>query len=335
MAAPIRKGKARANEQTPLLDDQGHPIGNRIPGNNTRRIDAPGGAQTMLSSHLSGRVLWRSYLITAVLVILTLFFGLMLVIVLLTDSYAAPAWHNVSKALSQSGEESDKFWKQAMIVRGPDAVSIQGIDRRRDESGVVRLEVKMTVAMRIAADTDFIMDFRDDGTLDNTWWRERWRALGRWGVRRLGRTTITMDDIVITPSKLSPSDALLTIKALSPITVPLRPGLSAEDHRNPPSSLQTVYVPLTICPSQNGSLLSEFVKQSWKDGYVSVGIRGTNFSIHGGSGHTAPPKVWELGRWRNWFKFGWDDLTLDLTWPSTYLIQIKHPSFFCAMGQFW
>jgi hypothetical protein len=267
---------------------------------------------------------------TAVLAILSLLFGLVLVSVLLADSYAAPAWHNINRALSQSGEDSDRFWKQAVLVRGPDAISMTGVGRRRDESGDMRLEVNMTVAMRIAIDTDFIMDFRDNGVPDSIWWKKTWRSLGRWSVRRLGRTTATVDDVVVSPSKLASSEPLITIKSLSPITVPLCPGLSKEDHTNPPPSLQSVSVPLTIYPTQNTSLLSEFLKQSWTQGYVSVRIRGYELSIHGGSVYTQSPTLWKLGSWRNWLKFGRDELTLDLTLPSAYLSRNRHLSTICV-----
>lgn len=318
MATPIPKGKGKANEQTPLLDENGRTIGSSVSRNVT--LMAAAAPQQSSSSRLSeGQAFWRSYLITAVLATLTLLFGLILVTILLADSYAAPAWHNINKALAQSGEDSDRFWKQAMLVRGPDAISMTGVGRRRDESGIERLEVNVTIAMRIAVDTDFIMDFHDEGVHEATWWKKKWRSLGRWSVRLLGSTTATAASVVVSPSKLASSEPLITIKALSPITVPLYPALSQEDHVNPPPSLESVSVPLTIYPSQNASLLSEFLKQSWKQGYVSVRIRGSDLSIHGGSEHNRSPTVWDLGLWRNWLNFDRDELALDLTLPSACL----------------
>ena len=320
MAAPTPKGKGKANEQTPLLDENGRAVDARLPRNDTH--------QTMESPHVSlpsnllmGRPFWRSYLWTAVLAILTLFFGLILAIMLLADSYAAPAWHNINRALSQSGEGSDRFWKHAMLVRGPDAVSMTGVGWKEDELGMVQLEMNMTVMMRVAVDTDFIMDFSDDP--DDTWWRKQWRTLGRWSVRQLGSTTAIVDDVVVHPSKLNSPAALVTVKFLSPITIPLRPGLSGEDDKSPTPSFESVSVPLTIYPSQNVTLLAEFFKQGWAEGYISVRIHGSNLSIHGGSERNGLPKLWSPERWRNWLQFDKDELSLDLTLPGVYIILIK------------
>jgi hypothetical protein len=322
MATPTHKGKGKANEQTPLLDETRRTIGSSLSRNHTHQTAV--GPHVSPSAHLSlgPTLIWRSYLWTAVLAILTLCVGLIIATILLADSYAAPAWHNVSKALSQSGESSDRFWKQAIIVHGPDSVRVTGVGTKRD--GVrVRLEVNMTIAVRIAVDSDFIMDFRDDRVLDDTWWMKKWRALGQWSVRRLGSTTATMDGVVIHPTKLHSSEALLTMKTLSPITIPFRPGLSPVDHRKPPPSLDTVSVSLTIYPSQNVSLLSEFLKQSWAEGHIGIRVRGSNLSIHGGAEQDERPKLWKLRRWRSWLKFDKDAVSLDLTLPSAYLIQLK------------
>ncbi|KAF8503139.1 hypothetical protein JB92DRAFT_2971659 [Gautieria morchelliformis] len=324
MATPTHKGKGKASEQTPLLDENGRTIGSSLSRNDTHPTAE--GPHVSSSTHLSldRTLIWRSYLCTAVLAVLTLCVGLIIATILLADSYAAPAWHNVSKALSQSGESSDTFWKQALVVHGPDSVRVTGIGRKRDGLGM-RLEVNMTIAVRIAVDSDFIMDLRDDRDLDDTWWKKKWRALGQWGVSRLGSTTATMDGVVINPTKLHSSEALLTMKTLSPITIPFRPGLSPEDHRKPPSSLDTVSVSLTIYPSQNVSLLSEFLKQSWAEGHIGIEVRGSNLSIQGGAEQDERPKLWKIRQWRSWLKFDKDAVTLDLTLPIPTIHFPSHP----------
>ena len=317
MAAPTPKGKGKAIEQTPLLDENAFD-----PRHSRSDAQIPEGPQVSSSSHLlvRGRSFWRSCLWTAVLAILTIFFGLILSIILLADSYAAPAWHNINKALSQSGEGSDRFWRHTMLVRGPDAISMTGVGWKRDQLGVVQLEVNMTVTFRMGVDTDFIMDFRGGSTADDRWWKKQWRELGRWSVRRLGSTTAIVDDVVVIPLKLHSSEALVTVRLPSPITIPLRPGLSIEDDNSPPS-LESVPVALTIYPSQNASLIADFLRQSWTEGYVNVRLHGSNLSIRGGSERNDTLKLWNPGGWRNWLKFDKDELLLDLKLPGAYLIR--------------
>ena len=269
------------------------------------------------------RQAWRSHLLTAALTLLTFLLATLLAIVLLTESYAAPALRNIQRAWSHPGPDADQFWKQAVLLSGPDDVNVVSVDRRKDELGVVRMEMNMSVTMRIAVDTDFIMGFREDDTLDDGWWRKKWKQLGRWGVRQLGDTTAVVDHIDIYPSPPPTSLVpLVTLRPLQPTLIPLGPGLSSRDHDNPPSSLTPVSVSLLISPSQNASLLISFLKESWAQGFFSVRIHAPKILVYGGHEHNKPPKWWELRRWRNRLKLEKDEVIIDIKLPGTCIAMI-------------
>jgi hypothetical protein len=260
---------------------------------------------------------------------LTLFFGAVLALILLADSYTAPALQNVNGALSDSsGARSDEFWKEAIIWHGPDSVRVTGVHwgSSPDDSGLKRLEVNLTLSLRVAVDTDFIMGFREDNADDGLlWWREKWKDLGRWGVAKLETVIAAVEDVLIYPGSQDSTEPLLQAKLLSPVVVPLTPGISAR----PPSrlSLQPLSVSLSAYPTQNATLLLDFLKQSWSQGFLDVRFHGSDLMIMGGDMYKSHPKFWELGWWRNRLQFAKPDVNLRLHLPSTHSFNSSNVTF--------
>jgi len=233
---------------------------------------------------------------------LSILFIIAFAIFFLAHSYAAPALHNIHEALSSGANESDTFWKAATIVRGPDNIKVVALERTKIEEGREILEANVTVTMRLAVDTDFIMGFQDSN--NDTWFREKWKGLGRWAVRKLGVVTAFIDDFALYPSNatLAGVSPIVTIKPHGPISIPLYPGLTELDHQHPPS-LQPILLNLTVYPSQNVSLMLDFFKETWFAGFASIKIQATNLFLHGGEPSKVAVKWWQFGLWRSWFKF--------------------------------
>lgn len=279
-------------------------------------------SQDAVASSFSHRAIWKSYLLTGALTFLSILFIIAFAIILLAHSYAAPALHNIHEALSS---ESDTFWKAATIVRGPDNIKVVALERTKVEEGQEILEANVTVTMRLAVDTDFIMGFQDANK--DTWFREKWKQLGRWAVRKLGVVTAFIDDFALYPSNASLAGVspMVTIKPHGPISIPLYPGLTELAHRHPPS-LQPILLNLTVYPSQNVSLMLDFFKETWFAGFASIKIRTTNLSLHGGGPSKVAVRWWQFGLWRSWLKFSTSNLIAFLKIKSKSFCRISFDS---------
>ncbi|KIJ22743.1 hypothetical protein M422DRAFT_786352, partial [Sphaerobolus stellatus SS14] len=291
------KGKAKADPRQPLL---GEDTDNNHYGSTSQPSqDAAQRTRSPATPSIPLHRAWRSHLLTGALAFLTLLLGGALAAILLADSYAAPALRRINGALAANSSASDAFWKEAVIVRGPDSIKMSGLGRRKDDAGKEHLELNLTVAVRMAVDTDFVMDLRQSD--EDSWFTERWKSIGRWGVGSLGSITTLMDDIVIYPANMTKDTPILTLKARSPIPVPLRPGLTKADHRNTPY-LQTVSIPFTVSPSQNTTLILDFLKKSWIHGFANVRVYAPELTVYGGGPDSRSVTWWKFGQWRKWLK---------------------------------
>jgi hypothetical protein len=111
----------------------------------------------------------------------------------------------------------------------------------------------------------------DDGIF-----RGIWKAIGRWGIHRLGRISVKLARI-----QLSPDDEHSTVLAsldTSPLDIPLT--------TEPPpdlSWLTRVTVPVFIVPIQNASILVQFVRDSWRNRTVAIQAHIEHAVVQGGS----------------------------------------------------
>lgn len=308
------KGKGKADPRLPLLTND-NDAENDYGSTSQASQDAQHHQQqrAFTASPVPIQRAWRSYLLTGALALLTLLFGGSLAIILLADSYAAPALRNINNALSADGATSNQFWEQAVIVRGPDKINIAGIGRRTDDTGKENLELNLTVTVRLAVDSDFVMDLRD--SRHDSWATEKWKSLGRWGVRRLGTVTAAMDDIVVYPANMSIDTPIVSLKSPSAVPIQLIPGLTPEDHQHP-LPLRSVTIPLTISPSPNATLILDFLKKSWMTGFANVQIHSPDMMVHGGEPDDRVLKWWRIGSWRQWLKVDKSDVAVKLRLQS-------------------
>lgn len=269
------------------------------------------------------RQTWKSYLLTALLALITILLGLGLLVLTIADSYAAPAISRLNMLLEGPASVKMKFLENALILGGPESVSVDSF-RRRDSAGDPErngLEVNVTVAVRLGVDTDYIMGFPDIGTgydrLDRVWMRTV-----RWAVSQLGAVTARVDQLEI--SSLNSGDhrgnSLITIRPTSLVPIPLCPNLRTHNpvrspiagHCNPP----LLHLPVSIYPSDNATDILGFLESNWKDGWLKVVVNVSGVTVVGGApselNHSDPdgsypawderPKWWQFSKWRRWIR---------------------------------
>ncbi|KAI0265341.1 hypothetical protein BC834DRAFT_825103 [Gloeopeniophorella convolvens] len=265
---PIDKGKARAEpqeptEETPLLA--------------SRSFTSPTSDDDFLETTSTSRRSLLSTLTTVFLVALSASVLLVLLLFFLAYSYAAKASH----------VSNDVLLDKALAFRGPDAINVLNIT----EHG----EIWLKVDGRIGLDAGSLIDVKPD-PYDGIW-IDTWKAIGRWGIRRLDAVSVILSSVNIT-SQDDHTAPLATIE-VPPLQVPLT--------ADPPSSLSwltPVSIPVHIRPSHNGSAWLKFARESWRQGYVVARATTDRATIVGGTPGS--------GGWRNALKVERPDVTVGL-----------------------
>ncbi|KAI0634439.1 hypothetical protein C8Q77DRAFT_1056136 [Trametes polyzona] len=175
--------------------------------------------------------------------------------------------YSYSSHASQTPPEA--ILQRALVVQGPDRVEVLSASETEGLS--------LLVSGRIGIDAGSVVGVKpseDDGMLQGIW-----KSLGRWGIHRLNRVTTTLSSIQVSP-RAHPDVVLATITPSS-VEVPLT--------ANPPAQgldwLTPVEIPVRIQPSRNVSDLLHFVRESWKNGFVSVQANVPRADIRGGGLH--------------------------------------------------
>lgn len=161
---------------------------------------------------------------------------------------------------------SDELLERAVFVRGPDRIDVLNIT---DDGGIW-----VNVDSRVGVDAGTMVGVNSED--NDGFFRDIWKALGRWGIRRLERITLKLTTIHISP-QAEPSTILASLDT-SPMDLPLT--------TEPPSDstwLTKVSIPVFIAPTQNTSAFLQFVRRSWRDGTVAVQVHVERAVIQGGS----------------------------------------------------
>ncbi|TFK89417.1 hypothetical protein K466DRAFT_486948 [Polyporus arcularius HHB13444] len=231
----VDKGKARApdeqpTEQTPLLaSGSGSLTSSR---------------ETSLEHSNATRRRLYSRLLSVFLLSLSL-----CVLLLILIAIVAFSWR--SKASTTRPEE---IIQRSLVVRGPDRIDVLNAT---SEDGVW-----LMVHGRMGLDAGSVVGVKaeeDDSVLQD-WWK----SLGRWGIRRLDRVTVTLSPIQISPR--AHPDILLANITTPPLEVPLTASPPPGDL----SWLTPVKIPVRIQPTKDVDAILHFVRESWKNGFVSV-----------------------------------------------------------------
>ncbi|KAJ7700385.1 hypothetical protein B0H17DRAFT_1047135 [Mycena rosella] len=238
---PVDKGKRRAQdptERTPLL-------GAHSSSSVLDDPPAPAVVRRRLLSKLA-----RIFLVSLIVSVLAA--G---VLGLLAWSYASRASH----------VSADDILNNGLVFEGPDRVDVLNITW----SGGIWVNVEA----RVGFDAGSVIGVNASPDGDGLF-RDVWKALGRWGVRRLDRVSVNMTAISLT----SQSGAVLATIEPTPVVVPLT--------ANPPSDsswLTHISTPLLIRPTSNTSALIQFVREAWRDGSAAVKADVGHVDVRGGA----------------------------------------------------
>ncbi|KAF7366892.1 hypothetical protein MSAN_00947900 [Mycena sanguinolenta] len=236
----VDKGKRRAEdptERTPLLGS----------GSSSSTLDDP-------PPNLARRRLF-SKLITVFLSTLVISILICVALALLAWSYASPASH----------VSPDDILKEGLVFEGPDRVDVLNISW----SGGLWVNVEARVGFD-AGSVIGVNSSPDDG---DGLFKDIWKSIGRWGIRRLDRVSVNMSTISLTAGSV----VLATVEP-TPVEVPLT--------ADPPSDstwLTHISTPLLIRPTSNISALAHFVREAWRDGSAAVRADVGSVEVRGGA----------------------------------------------------
>lgn len=237
----VDKGKQRAQEPTersPLLgtSSQATEDFDSVPLNSRRRL--------------------RSKLTTVFLVslsICTIFFGIL----------ALFAWSYASRASHLAPED---IINRHLIFVKPNHVDILNITADGN--------IWLNVGGRIGLDAGSAI--RVGSNPQDNLFKDLWKSVGRWGIRRLERVSVHLSTITISPEY----DLQTTLVAVDipPIEVPL-----AVDPPHDRSWLTPFLIPVHLKLTNDTTLLLKFFKDSWLHGSLAVSLDVGKASIRGGS----------------------------------------------------
>lgn len=244
---PIDKGKQRAatpesSERTPLL-----------PSTSSHAIHQP-------HSHLSNpgrsprQILVRKLLIVFFVSLVACVVALVLIL-LFALSYSS----QVSSLTTQD------ILDRGLFVEGPDRVDV--LNATKEDGVWIRVDG------RVGLDMGRVLRVRPED--DDFVWTELWKAIGRWGVRKVGRLSIELSPVTVT-SHGEPSVSLAVV------TVPV---IELPLSSNPPSSpewLTQMSVQIHIRPTNNTKDLVHFAKDCWMSGVIQVSSDIPSIRVAGG-----------------------------------------------------
>lgn len=282
-------------------------------------------ARTQQRLRIPLRQAWKSYLITTLLAFTTLLLGFGLMVLVIADSYAAPAFHRLNRLLQDDSESASRvqFLNNALILGKPEGVWIDGVERADSGSeSEYGLEINATVAIRVGVDTDYVLGLQDVQLEDN-WLRRTWVKTVRWGASTLGAVTVRVDQLEVLTDRSQGyrNETMVTIRPLSLIPVSLCPGFRTHNtsHSFPFDprinagycDLPLLHLSFSLYPTDDASTLIGFLERGWKEGSMNILTNVSGVSVIGG----APPKSddpashptlgenprwWQFSKWRRW-----------------------------------
>lgn len=195
----------------------------------------------------------RTTLTTVFLVSLSICITLFVVIALLALSYASKA----------SNLKPEDIVNHHLVFAGPDKVDVLNVTREG---------VWLHVHGRIGLDAGQAIDINTD--LEDGPLRELWKAIGRWSVRTLDKVSVNMSTITVTPEY---DTAPLVLLDIAPLELPL-----SVDPPQDLSWLTPVSAPVHVRLTANNTHVIEFLKESWRNGVLSVRAEVGQARVRGG-----------------------------------------------------
>ncbi|KAG7451541.1 uncharacterized protein BT62DRAFT_927251 [Guyanagaster necrorhizus] len=240
---PIDKGKGRAvdppTECTPLIP---HPSSS--PSSSVTDIEL---------SHVQSRR-------TLLYKLLYVFFISLLLCTIAVVGLALLAWSYAARASDLS---PDAIINDGLVFEGPSRVDVLNMT---DTGGIwTRIEG------RIGLDAGGITGMNSDDQ-DNLM-QDLWKSLGRWGIRKLDRVSVSMSSVHV----VSAQD-----ERLASLTVP---SLEIALTLDPPADLswlQPVSMTVFIQPTTDGSVLKSFVQEAWREGAFTLKTDVGEVAVEGG-----------------------------------------------------
>ncbi|KAF9531125.1 hypothetical protein CPB83DRAFT_809476 [Crepidotus variabilis] len=177
-------------------------------------------------------------------------------------SAALLAWSYASRASSLN---PDNVLHEDLVFSGPNQVNVLNVST----SGIwlnVQGKIGMDAGKAIGVDSDPL-----DGLF-----RDVWKALGRWGVRKLDKVTVQLSTIKVVPD-FDLSETLIYIE-MPPVEIPLTTN-PPKDH----SWLTPISATVHVRPTSNNTLLLRFLRESWTRGSISVRAEIQEAVIRGGT----------------------------------------------------
>lgn len=180
--------------------------------------------------------------------------------------------------------------EEGVVVRGPEGIEVVNVTSKGvwvDVSGRVGVDAARIVGVQRALGDE-------DGVL-----KSLWKAVGRWGVRKVGSVSVKMEGVEVwsvfggddDDEEGSREEMLLLKVVIPPLVVPLSAdapprrtkgdlGSKDEDNWLTPFSTRVF-----VQPAVDTKHLLKFVRQSWKTGYVGLKTRVKVTKVRlGGSG---------------------------------------------------
>ncbi|KAF4613194.1 hypothetical protein D9613_010881 [Agrocybe pediades] len=245
----VDKGKGRAHEpteRTPLL-----------PGTTSTGPTGLGALHEAVTPANSHNRSLRSQLTTVFLVSLLFCLLAFLVLFFLAWSYASRAANLRLEDAIQDGY---------FVVRGPDHVDVVNITRSDDtEEGEGRSGAGAAIGVN--------RDEENDGLF-----RDIWKSIGRWCVRKLDRVSVNISTIRVSP-EYDPEITLFDLD-VPPLELPLSVEPPNDFSWLTPVSLDMVKVQLSTAHT---NVLLDFLKESWKHGRMAVRVEVGHALLRGGS----------------------------------------------------
>ena len=171
-----------------------------------------------------------------------------------------------SYAPQGSNASMDTIIKNAVVFRGPDQVDVLNVTAAGN--------VWLAVGIRIGVDAGSVIGVKkgsEDGLLVDVW-----KRLGRWGIRRLERVSVDVDETVNLTSTYDPT--FLASVVSQPLVLPLTPDAPSDDV----SWLTNVSTVFLVRQTKNTTALIEFIRGSWRRGAIEVEVDVRRASVTGG-----------------------------------------------------
>ncbi|KAJ3574879.1 hypothetical protein NP233_g1459 [Leucocoprinus birnbaumii] len=245
----VDKGKRRADvptERTPLLQNESY-------GSTSRDI------ALFTDTPPSSRQRLRSILTTVFLVSLSL-------CIIIAVFFSLLAWSYASKA---SRLVPDRLLNEDVVVDGPFGLDVLNTT---DDGGLW-----LNVSGRVGFDAGHAIGVNkpSPGESDN-WLKQIWKAIGRWGIQTLDTVTVELDTIRVAPQ--SNQSILLLSAQLPPVELPL----TVDPPRRTHAWLTPIVTEVFVQPTRNGTVMANFLAESWKRGSFEVDARVRELRITGG-----------------------------------------------------